>query len=133
MSTQRLVYICLNAGHVSIYYYLQLERDELARKEAVKKVQEKTQKSEAFEDQRHALMKELEDTRLEIAQHEAYLKVIPSTSASANTTVVTEAGRLSACSGKCVLPLHSLLVIECTVGCWQASCSCSPFHRTTVK
>lgn len=38
-------------------------------------MQEKTQKTQAFEEQRHALRKQLEETRLEIAHHEAYLKV----------------------------------------------------------
>ena len=57
-------------------------------RKAEKKVQKKAQKAEAFEGQRHALMKELEETRLEIAQHEAFLKVTFSSIANAYAPVL---------------------------------------------
>ncbi len=52
-----------------------MQKDEAERQEAAKKLQDKAHKTQAFRDQRQALMKELEDTRAEIACHEAYLKV----------------------------------------------------------
>lgn len=54
---------------------MQQQRDEIIQQEAAKKVQEKQMRTQAFEDQRQALWKDLEDTRAEIACHEAYLKV----------------------------------------------------------
>ena len=52
-----------------------MSKDEAEREQAARRVQEKQQRVQAFEDQREALMRELECTRAEIAGHEAYLKV----------------------------------------------------------
>lgn len=53
---------------------MQLHKDEVEREEAARRVREKQEKVQAFEDQRQALMRELEGTRAEIACHDAYLK-----------------------------------------------------------
>lgn len=55
----------------------QLKKDEEERQECARRVQEKQDRTKAFEEQRQALMRELETTRNEIAVHEAYLKVRP--------------------------------------------------------
>lgn len=55
--------------------WLQLKRDELLQEELARKVGEKYDKMHAIEEQRRALMAELEKTRKEIALHDSILKV----------------------------------------------------------